>query len=187
MWGTRCDPNRYATLKTQADFSLTDLFDALDDERRTRDMSWAAVTREVNARFRDVPGHKPIATSTITGLSRKAIGEGDGILQMLLWLRRSPESFVPGFVGADSPRYQLRELGSTQILRWDTNALYSALNTQRRVEGMNWREVASEIDGFTPTVLTHLEKGGRTNLPSVMRLVAWLKQPAAVFTRASKW
>jgi hypothetical protein len=60
------------------------LYKALDEKRVSRGMSWAGVTREINASFRDVPGHKPIAPSTITGLKTKAIGEGDGILQMLL-------------------------------------------------------------------------------------------------------
>ena len=163
------------------------LYDALDKERSSRSMSWAAVTREVNARFGDVPGHKPIAASTITGLSSKAVGEGDGILQMLLWLRRTPESFVPGFGGADAARYRLKELGTKQILRWDTGALYSALNAQRQGRGMRWQEVASEVGGFTPATLTRLAKGGRTSFPQVMRAVAWLGQPAAFFTRVSNW
>jgi hypothetical protein len=67
-----------------------------------------------------------MATSTITGLKHKALGEGDGILQMPLWLRRTPESFVPGFQEADAERFRLRELGSEQVLRWDTKALHSA-------------------------------------------------------------
>jgi hypothetical protein len=150
-------------------------------------MSWAAVTREINARFRDVPGHKPIAASTIAGLSNKVVGEGDGILQMLLWLRRTPESFVPGFEGAAAERYRLKELESTQILRWDTHALYSALNTQRQARGMSWREVASEVGGYTPATMTHLAKGGRTSFPQVMRAIAWLGQPAAFFARVSNW
>ena len=66
---------------TPADFDLHALFDALDQERRSRDLSWAAVAREVN---RFVTAGHPIAASTITGLKHKAAGEGDGILQMLL-------------------------------------------------------------------------------------------------------
>src|SRR5262245_43837407 len=79
------------------DFSLAALYEALDDVRNARGISWAAVTREINARFCDVPGHRAIAASTISGLRDKDMVEGDGVLQMLVWLRRSPESFVPGF------------------------------------------------------------------------------------------
>jgi hypothetical protein len=165
-----------------SDFDLRALYDALDEQRRLRGMGWAAVTREIN-RFK-TEGH-PIATSTITGLKNKAVGEGDGILQMLLWLRRTPESFVPGFEEADAERFRLRELEREQTLRWDTKALHSALNAQRQARGMTWKEVAKEIGGFTPGMLTNLAKGGRTGFPGVMRIVRWLGQPAAGFTRAS--
>jgi hypothetical protein len=168
-----------------AEFDLKALYEALDEQRRARDMSWTAVAREVN-RFH-TEGH-PIATSTITGLKDKPVGEGDGILQMLLWLRRTPESFVPGFEGADAERYRLRELPREQILRWDTKALHSALNDQRQSRGMTWKQVAQEIGGFTPGMLTNLAKGGRIGFPGVMRIVRWLGQPAAAFTRiAGGW
>ena len=123
-----------------SDFDLKALYDALDEQRRSREMSWAAVAREIS-RF-NTEGH-PIATSTITGLKNRALGEGDGILQMLLWLRRTPESFVPGFTEADAERFRLRELGNEQILRWDTKALHSALNAQRQARGLTWKEVAA--------------------------------------------
>ncbi|HEY6597729.1 MAG TPA: helix-turn-helix transcriptional regulator [Pseudomonadales bacterium] len=174
-------------LNAPPDFSLTALYDALDHERQSRSTTWAVVAREINARFRDVRGHRAIAVSTITGLAGKQSVEGDGVLQMLLWLRRSPESFVPGFEGANAERYRLKELGPTQILRWDTRALYAALSHQRQARGVSWRQVAAEIRGCTPAMLTRLERGGRTVLPGVMRLVAWTGQPAAAFTRASDW
>jgi hypothetical protein len=167
-----------------SDFDLKALYDVLDEQRRSREMSWAAVTREVN-RFK-MEGH-PIATSTITGLKNKAVGEGDGILQMLLWLRRTPESFVPGFPEADAERYWLREVGKEQILRWDTRALHSALDAKRQARGMTWKDVAREVGGFTPGILTNLANEGRIGFPSVMRIVGWLGQPAATFTRSSDW
>jgi uncharacterized protein YfiM (DUF2279 family) len=173
--------------KVNADFSLTALYEALDEARRARAMTWAAVAREINARFCDVPGHKRISASTIAGLSSKAHVEGDGVLQLLLWLRRTPESFVPGVDDAGAPRHRLRDLGTTQILRWDAVALFEALNARRRASAMSWKDVASEIGGLTPDMLTRLEKGGRTTFPSVMRAVAWLGQPAARFTRAFDW
>jgi hypothetical protein len=102
---------------------------------------------------------RPIAASTITGLKQKPAGEGDGILQMLLW----------------------------QILRWDTQALFTALDEQRRERQLTWTEVAREVRGFTPGMLTNLSKGGRIGFPRVMRLVRWLDQPAAVFTHIADW
>jgi len=168
----------------QTDFDLRALYDALDEQRRARQMSWAAVTSAVNGlRTR----RRPIAASTITGLKRKPVVEGDGILQMLLWLRRTPESFVPGAADAHSDCFCRPRLTAGQILRWDTHALFTALDEQRRARQLTWTEVAREIRGFTPGMLTNLSKGGRTGFPHVMRLVRWLDQPAAVFTRIADW
>lgn len=168
------------------DFDIDALYAALEEQRRSRDMTWAAVTREINDAFRDVPGHRPIATSTITGLGngRRAY-EGDTILQELLWLDRTPESFVPGLDG-DAAGARLRKLGKKQILRWDTKAIYLALDARRQDRGMTWKEVASEV-GWSAGSLRSLSKGGRTGFPHVMRLVRWLGRPAATYTRASDW
>jgi hypothetical protein len=173
-----------------AEFDLRALYEALDEQRRARDMTWAAVAREVS---RIPPGQRaeghPIAPSTITSLETKRVGEGDGILAMLLWLGRSPESFIPGFEGAEAERYRLPEgLSREQCLRWDTRALHAALNARRQDRRMTWKQVAGEIGGCTPGMLMNLSKGGRVGFPGVMRLVRWLGQPAADFTRvAGAW
>src|SRR6476619_3392555 len=124
-----------------ADFDLKALYDALDQRRASLDMSWAAATRAINRHSTD--GH-PIATSTIAGLKTRAVVEGDGVLQMLLWLGRTPESFVPGLAEVDAERYQLQRVAATQILRWDTQALYAAMDEQRQARGLAWKDVAGE-------------------------------------------
>ena len=161
-----------------SDFDLRALYDALDEQRRSRRMSWAAAAREING-FKT--GGHPIATSTITGLKHKAVAEGDGVLQMLLWLGRTPESFVPGIQDAPAERFRLRKLEESQIHRWDTKALHSALNSQRQANGLTWTEVALQVGGFTPGMLMNLAKGGRIGFPGVMRIVRWLCQPAVAF------
>lgn len=166
------------------DLDMRALYDALDEQRRARQMSWAAVAEEVNHR---VTRPRPIAVSTITGLKEKAVGEGDGILQMLLWLRRTPESFVPGATDPRSDRFCRPDLTMGQILRWDTRALFAALDGRRRERELTWAAVARELRGFTPGMLTNLAKGGRVGFPRVMRLVRWLDQPAAAFTRVADW
>ena len=165
----------------RTNFALRALYDALDQQRRSRDLSWAAATREISHFVTD--GH-PIASSTITGLKTKAVAEGDGVLQMLVWLNRTPESFVPGFPDADAQRFHLPTLTEHQLLRWDVRALHAALNRERQARGMTWATVAREIGGVAPATLTYLAKGSRIGFPSpVMRLVAWLGQPAARYTR----
>ena len=167
-------------MRSADDFNLRALYDALDARRRERNMSWTAVAVEVN-RFRTKL--RPIAVSTITTLREKPVGEGDGILQMLMWLGRTPESFVPGIPAADSAPYRLPALSTGQILRWDTRALFAAVNAERVTRRLTWTGLAREIGGFTPSMLTNLAKGGRTGLPHVMRLVRWLGRPAVSFTR----
>jgi len=167
-----------------SDFDLRALYDALDAQRREREMTWAAVAREVSHLRTTL---RAVAASTMTSLQRKPVGEGDGILQMLLWLGRSPESFVPDIPDADTARYRLPKLTSGRILRWDTRALFEALDARRQERELTWAQVAREIGGFTPGMLTNLSKGGRIGFPRVMRLVRWLGQPAVTFTRVAAW
>jgi hypothetical protein len=174
----------FAHMQAQNDFDLQALYAAMDAQRRSRTMTWDAVTAEVNAQIRDVPGHKPIAKSTITRLATEKTS-GAGPLQMMLWLDRSPESFVPGFQNAEAARFKLRKLGTEQILRFDTKALYAALNAQRHAKGLTWNDVASEMGIGSSNPLRSLAKGGLTGFPIVMRMVGWLGRPAAAFTRAS--
>lgn len=166
------------------DFDLRALYDALDEQRRSRQLTWAAVTDQVNHRRTKL---RPIAASTLTSLKEKKVGEGDGILQMLVWLGRAPESFVPGIPEADAPCFQLPDLAIGQILRWDTKALFAALDARRRERGLTWAAVAREAGGFTPGMLTNLATGPRIGFPRVMRLVRWLGQLAVAFIRIADW
>jgi hypothetical protein len=166
------------------DFDLQALYAAMDERRRARNMTWREVTAEVNAQFRDVPGLRPIATSTILRLATEKTS-GAGPLQMMQWLDRTPESFVPGFRDGDAERFRLPRAGTARILRFDTKALHAALNAQRQARGMTWNDVALEMGVGSANPLRSLAKGGLTGFPIVMRMVGWLGQPAAAFTRAS--
>jgi len=113
----------------------------------------------------------------------KAVAEGDGTLQMLRWLRRSPESFVRG----ERSGVQLPVLQPHQILRFDTRRLHAALDERRRQRGLTWEEVAQKIGGpISASSLMHLSKGGRTGFPHVMWMVKWLGQPTTTFMRATR-
>lgn len=166
------------------DFSLVALFEALDGQRVQRGLSWAGVAREVSARF---PGtSRVVAPSTITGVRTRATVEGDGVLQMLLWLERSPESFMAGHPLAGDPAARLVDPGDGHVLRWDAVALHAALDEARADRGLGWAEVAAEV-GCSPSNLSGLSRGGRVTLPFVMRPVTWLARPAATFTHATPW
>lgn len=162
------------------DFSIRALYDALDEQRRARGLTWTAVTEQVN---RGPRGPRSIAPSTLTRLKDGRVAEGDGVLQMLRWLGRSPESFLPDHPDANAARFQLPTVPDGKVLRWDTKALFSALDARRKELGLTWTALATEIGGFTPAMLTHLARGPRIGFPGVMRIVRWLGQPAAVFMR----
>jgi hypothetical protein len=164
------------------DFDLKALYDPLDEQRRARGLTWSAATREIN-RFK-TEDH-PIALSTIRGLQTKPAAEGDGVLQMLLWLGRAPESFVPGFENAAADPYLLPDPGPDRVLRWNPQALHAALNDRRQTRGLTWQALARNIGRCTPGMLTSLARSERVGFPGVMRLVRWLDRPAANFTRIS--
>lgn len=127
-----------------------------------------------------------LSPSTVTRTRTGAVAEGDGVLQMLLWLNRTPESFIPGHSTSGAVDAQLPDVPVDRVLRFDTRTLYAALDAQRVERHMTWAQVAQEV-GLRVSSLTRLSKGGRTAFPPVMRMVAWVARPAAHFTRSSEW
>ena len=168
------------TREGPSDFSLRQLYEALDERRRSRGLSWAAATHEISGLG---PDRRAIASSTITGIGTRRIAEGNGVLHMLLWLDRTPESFVPGYPAAGDARYRLPQIRQNQILQFDAPALHAALNARREARGLTWFAVAREIGGVTSGMLTNLARASRVGFPGVMRLTGWLDQPAVTFVR----
>ena len=117
------------SLTGQRDFDLRALYDALDEKRRAKEMSWAAVANDVN-RLRTY--RRPIAVSTITGLQHKPAAEGDGSCKCCSGLAARLRAFVPGAIDPESELFCRSHLTSGQILRWDGQALFVALDEQRR-------------------------------------------------------
>lgn len=169
-----------------ADFDLRALFEAIDQKRESEGLSWAAVARQVSARFESMPHTAAVAASTIRGVGTKAVVEGDGVLQMLLWLDRTPESFVPGHPLATAPEARLADVGPDRILRFDAAALHRAISGRRQERGLTWSKVAAEMSCSSAN-LTGLATAQRVSFPGVMRMIGWLDRPAAGFTRASEW
>jgi transcriptional regulator with XRE-family HTH domain len=157
------------------DFSLTALHAALDARRKVRGLSWAEASAEMK-----------VSPSTVARLHERATAEADGVLQMLRWLARAPESFVESFAAgaSEDARARLPGMASNGILRFDTARLHAALDAQRAERGMSWARVAKDL-GLGASSLTHLARGGRTAFPAVMRMLAWLGRPAAEFVRTS--
>lgn len=131
------------------DFDLTALYAALDEQRLARGLTWAAVTRELN-RPDARPVLHPISASTVTGLRSRRVGEGNIVLQMLLWLDRTPESVVPNHPAPATPDKLLRQPAGDRRLRWDVPALHAGLNERRQERGLTWTQVAAKSAGSGP-------------------------------------
>ena len=156
---------------------------ALDGERRARGLPWAEVAAEINEPFKHTPSI-PIGVGTIRTMMTKRSVTSAVVLQVLRWLRRTPESFLAGRDQAPAPGEALPEAGPAQILRFDTRVIRAARDTKRREQERTWGEVASEIRGFTPSMLTNLANRPLIGFPRVMALTQWLGRPASDFVRA---
>src|SRR5690349_1025398 len=157
---------------TPAEFDLCALQAAVDAGRRSRGLGWTAAAREIG-----------VSVGTLRGLGTRRAVEGDGVLQILLWLGRSPESFVPG-CERDDPSAPLHS-PRAGVLRFDARALHTALQERRTQYGMTWAQVAAAIGGMEAGALMRLRGGGRVSFPQVMRVCAWLGQPAARFVHVA--
>lgn len=171
----------------QADFDTSALYDAMDELRGERKLTWAQVTREVNACHVNIPGFSPVATATITAVKDKKSGNNaNTILCMLSWLERPPESFVPG-LEFDQDACQLPRIGKNQILRWNTKAIYRALDEKRAAHDLTWKATAAKAGVANAAALTRLNKGPIISIANAMHIVAWLEAPAVTYIIRAEW
>jgi hypothetical protein len=164
------------------EFDMRALQKALDGERRVRGLTWDQLAAEISEPFKQTPSI-PISVGTLRTMTAKRSVTSAVVLQVLRWLRRTPESFLAGRDERPAPSEELPKSGPGQILRFDTAAIHAALDAKRRERGLTWKEVAGEIRGFTPGMLTNLAKGPLIGFPRVMRLTRWLGRPASDFVR----
>jgi hypothetical protein len=157
-------------------FDSQGYYEALDAERARRGLTWAGVARELNAPFAHRPDIPPISVSTITGVRGRTSLNGNIVVHTLMWLGRSPEEFI-----ADHPvePAALPRLKMGCLPRWDTEKLYAAIDEQLAALGLSWARAALEVGDFTPTTLKAVRKA--VSFPRAMRLLAWLRRPAADF------
>ena len=149
------------------------LYEAVDARRRERGMTWADLSRELR-----------ISTSTIQGLTKRGRLELDGVIGLARWVGRTVESFAGGD-GGPSPRPSSH--GETgRFLRFQTAALYAALDEERERRAMTWAGIAGEIwpsGECGPNQLERLAKGGRADVHTVLALCQWLGRTVQSFQR----
>ena len=161
---------------------MSALFDALEAERGARGLGWGELMAEVNEPFRGTPSI-PISVGTVRSMRDKRSVTSAVVLQVLRWLGRTPESFLVGLGEMAEDGEMLPVGGPGRILRFDTRAMYEALNARRVERGMTWRQVAAELPGFSESMLTNLAGGPLIGFPRVMMIPQWLGVSAARFVR----
>ncbi|GAA4907645.1 helix-turn-helix domain-containing protein [Streptomonospora salina] len=62
----------------------------------------------------------------------------------------------------------------------DVEALYAALDSERRTRELSWRQLAKEMQ-VSPSLLSRLSNGLRPDVDSFATLVRWLGVPAEQF------
>ena len=160
-------------------FDMRNLGAALDEERRARGLTWEQLTAEINTPFLGTTSI-PIRAGTIRSMSKKSSTTSAVVLQVLRWLGRSPESFLSGPSVVDE---RLPDPGAGGILRFDTQAMYAALDEERQRRGLTWRQVVAGLPGFTQSMVANLARGPLIGFPRVMTLTQWLRLPGAAFVR----
>ncbi len=163
-------------------FDIKLLHAALDAERRARELSWIELAGEINKPFEGTPSI-PINVATIRGMATKSSVTSAVVLQVLRWLRRTPESFLSGYDRLPKVDEILPDPGPSRILRFDTRALHAAMESARHEQGLTWKELAGHLPGFSESTLKNLAKGPLIGFPRVMLLTQWLGRPAASFIR----
>ena len=68
------------------------------------------------------------------------------------------------------------------VRRFDSKALYSALDAERESRGISWKQVAHET-GVSVSTITRTRQGGRMEVDGVLALVGWLGAPVERFVR----
>jgi hypothetical protein len=165
-------------------FDLIEFHRYLNEERLKRKLSWRQLAEEANRPFISTTSI-PINTATFRDMPQKRSVTSAVILQLLRWLGRSPEAFlVPQDGDAFGQEAALPVAAPDHILRLDTQELHTALDAERKRRGMTWSEVAAELPGFQPGMLTSLATGPLIGFPRVMLLTQWLKMPLARFVKA---
>jgi len=66
--------------------------------------------------------------------------------------------------------------------RFDTRALYAALDRQRQARGLSWQDLGQAI-GVSPSTIMRTRDGGRLEVDGMLAMVAWLDRPVEDFVR----
>ncbi|HEU4994259.1 MAG TPA: helix-turn-helix transcriptional regulator [Gemmatimonadaceae bacterium] len=66
--------------------------------------------------------------------------------------------------------------------RFDSTALWRAMDEQRNARGQSWNDVATAI-GVSVATITRMRNGGRMEVDGMIAMVSWLGVPVETFVR----
>jgi transcriptional regulator with XRE-family HTH domain len=66
--------------------------------------------------------------------------------------------------------------------RFDSSALFAALDRERLARGLTWTQLAAEI-GVSASTIQRTRRGGRMEVDGMLAMVGWLGVPAETFVR----
>jgi len=72
------------------------------------------------------------------------------------------------------------------MLRFDTSALFYALEAERQQRKMTWKQVAVEI-GVSESTILKTRRGGRMEVDGMLQMVNWLNVPVETFVRKEEF
>lgn len=152
------------------DFDVIALWDAVDEQRRARDLSWHQVTRTLDW----------MSQSTIMGMRERGTSSCNHVLPMIQWVGRTPESFTVDPGGAV---HELLPDPGEQGWRWwwRHRDLASELEAGRLDRGLTPAQLAGELglDKSPVKTMQGLRYGPPIGL--AMIVARWLRRPAASF------
>jgi transcriptional regulator with XRE-family HTH domain len=67
------------------------------------------------------------------------------------------------------------------MIRFDTRALFKALDARRRANGLSWADVARET-GVAAATIRRTEQDGRLEVDGMLAMVRWLGRSVECFT-----
>lgn len=66
--------------------------------------------------------------------------------------------------------------------RFDSQALYTALDKQRQERGITWQELSREI-GVSASTIARTRVGSRLEVDGMLAMVGWLGRPVEDFVK----
>lgn len=164
------------------DFDVAVFHAAVDEEREARTLTWAGVARELNRPIAHLSQVHPYSASTLAGMtSRRAdLLNPHMVMNLLRWLGRTAESFVPGHPDA-AMAAMMADDAPRGLGRWDFSELHHAIQARCVERGITMADAAAAI-GVPSASLHKVEAGrGTIGVRALIRMAMWLGRPATDF------